>query len=38
MNVFRHDDQGRVAEEWAVLDNLGLLRQLGVDVDHLTPG
>lgn len=32
MNIFRYDDDGRCAEEWASLDNLGLLRQLGVDV------
>ena len=38
MNIFRRDDQGRVAEEWAVLDNLGLLRQLGVEVNDPSQG
>ncbi len=32
INFFRYDDEGRLAEEWAQMDNLGLLRQLGVDV------
>lgn len=31
-NFFRYDDEGRLAEEWIQTDNLGLLRQLGVDV------
>src|SRR4051812_3754284 len=26
INFFRYDDEGRLAEEWAQLDNLGLLR------------
>jgi hypothetical protein len=25
-------DQGRLAEEWAQFDNLGLLKQLGVEL------
>jgi predicted ester cyclase len=37
-NFFRYEDDGRLAEEWAVLDNLDLLRQLGVDVEARTSG
>jgi len=29
INLFRYDDEGRLAEEWVQVDNLGLLRQLG---------
>jgi predicted ester cyclase len=32
INFFRYDDDGRLAEEWAQFDNLGLLRQLGVEL------
>ena len=28
-NIFRFDDQGRLAEEWVQTDNRSLLRQLG---------
>ncbi|MET7701478.1 SDR family NAD(P)-dependent oxidoreductase [Streptomyces sp. NPDC005485] len=31
INIFRVDDQGRVAEEWVRTDNRGLLRQLGAE-------
>jgi hypothetical protein len=29
MNIFRYDDQGRLAEEWVQTDNRTRLRQLG---------
>jgi predicted ester cyclase len=29
MNIFRYDDQGRLAEEWVQTDNRSRLRQLG---------
>jgi len=29
INIFRFDDQGRLAEEWVQIDNRSLLRQLG---------
>jgi len=29
-NIFRLDDEGRIAEEWVQTDNSSLLRQLGV--------
>ncbi len=29
INIFRYDETGRLAEEWAQFDNCGLLRQLG---------
>jgi predicted ester cyclase len=32
INFFRYDADGRLAEEWAQYDNLGLLRQLGVEL------
>ncbi|MBC5829279.1 MAG: ester cyclase [Candidatus Eremiobacteraeota bacterium] len=32
MNVFRYDDAGKLAEEWVQLENLGMLKQLGVDL------
>lgn len=32
VNTFRYDADGRLAEEWAQYDNLGLLKQLGVDL------
>jgi hypothetical protein len=31
-NIFRYDDQGRLAEEWVQLDNLEFLKQLGVEL------
>jgi predicted ester cyclase len=31
MNIFRYDDQGRIAEEWIQIDNRSLLRQLGAE-------
>jgi predicted ester cyclase len=31
MNIFRLDDQGRIAEEWIATDNRGVLRQLGAE-------
>jgi short chain dehydrogenase/SnoaL-like polyketide cyclase len=31
MNIFRYDDEGKLAEEWVQTDNRGLLRQLGAD-------
>jgi predicted ester cyclase len=31
MNIFRHDDQGRLAEEWVQTDNRSRLRQLGAE-------
>jgi predicted ester cyclase len=31
-NIFRYDDQGRLAEEWALLDNLEFLKQIGVEL------
>ena len=30
INIFRYDDQGRLAEEWVQADNRSRLRQLGV--------
>ncbi|WP_308013481.1 ester cyclase [Streptomyces beigongshangae] len=32
INHFRFDENGRLAEEWVQYDNLGFLRQLGVDL------
>ncbi|MPY61938.1 ester cyclase [Streptomyces spongiae] len=32
INIFRYDDDGRLAEEWVQYDNLGFFRQLGVDL------
>lgn len=32
INLFRYDEEGRLAEEWVQYDNLGFLRQLGVDL------
>jgi predicted ester cyclase len=29
MNIFRYDEQGRLAEEWVQTDNRSWLRQLG---------
>jgi len=29
INIFRSDDQGRLAEEWVQTDNRSRLRQLG---------
>jgi predicted ester cyclase len=31
MNIFRYDDQGRLAEEWVQTDNRSRLRQLGAE-------
>jgi predicted ester cyclase len=31
INIFRYDDQGRVAEEWVQTDNRSRLRQLGAE-------
>jgi predicted ester cyclase len=31
MNIFRYDGEGRLAEEWAQIDNRSLLRQLGAE-------
>jgi hypothetical protein len=31
MNIFRFDDDGRIAEEWVGTDNRSLLRQLGAE-------
>lgn len=36
INVFRFDEDGRLAEEWVQYDNLGFLRQLGVELAPLT--
>lgn len=34
-NIFRYDDQGRLAEEWVQTDNRSRLRQLGAEgADH----
>lgn len=30
-NIFRYDDEGRVAEEWIQTDNRSVLRQLGAE-------
>ncbi len=32
INFFRYNDEGRLAEEWAQMDNCGLLKQFGVKV------
>lgn len=32
VNLFRYDAEGRLADEWAQFDNLGMLRQLGVEL------
>ncbi|MFI0420801.1 ester cyclase [Spongiactinospora sp. 9N601] len=31
INIFRFDDQGRLAEEWVTTDNRSLLRQMGAE-------
>jgi predicted ester cyclase len=31
INIFRYDDQGRLAEEWVQADNRSRLRQLGAE-------
>ena len=31
MNIFRYDDQGRIAEEWVQTDNRSRLRRLGAE-------
>jgi len=38
INLFRYDSEGRLAEEWAQYDNMGFLRQLGVEMKASTPG
>jgi len=30
-NIFRYDDEGRLAEEWIQTDNRSVLRQLGAE-------
>ncbi|TDB95168.1 hypothetical protein E1266_14100 [Actinomadura sp. 7K534] len=32
INIFRYDEDDRLAEEWVQYDNLAFLRQLGVDI------
>ncbi|MEU1212587.1 ester cyclase [Streptomyces sp. NPDC005791] len=32
INHFRYHENGRLAEKWVQYDNVGLLRQLGVDL------
>lgn len=32
INVFRYHQNGQLAEEWVQYDNVGFLRQLGVDL------
>jgi predicted ester cyclase len=34
-NIFRYDDQGLLAEEWALLDNLEFLKQIGVELKRV---
>jgi predicted ester cyclase len=34
-NIFRYDDHGRLAEEWALLDNLEFLKQIGVEMKRV---
>jgi hypothetical protein len=31
MNIFRYDEQGRLAEEWVQTENRSRLRQLGAE-------
>jgi hypothetical protein len=31
MNIFRFDEEGRIAEEWVRTDNCSFLRQLGAE-------
>jgi predicted ester cyclase len=35
-HIFRYDDRGRLAEEWALLDNLEFLKQIGVELKRDT--
>jgi predicted ester cyclase len=35
-HIFRYDDHGRLAEEWALLDNLEFLKQIGVELKRDT--
>jgi hypothetical protein len=30
-NIFRYDDEGRLAEKWVLTDNRSVLRQLGAE-------
>ena len=32
INMFRYDDDGKLAEEWVQYDNLEMMRQLGVEL------
>lgn len=32
LNIFRYHENGQLAEEWVQYDNVGFLRQLGVDL------
>jgi hypothetical protein len=32
MNIFRYDEEGRLAEEWVQTDNRSRLRELGAEV------
>jgi predicted ester cyclase len=32
INIFRYHEDGKLAEEWVQYDNVGFLRQLGVDL------
>lgn len=34
INMFRYDEEGRLAEEWVQYDNLGWMRQLGVELER----
>jgi predicted ester cyclase len=34
-NIFRYNDQGQLAEEWAQLDNLEFLKQIGVELKRV---
>ncbi len=34
INMFRYDEDGRLAEEWVQYDNLEWMRQLGVELDR----
>jgi predicted ester cyclase len=33
-NIFRYDDQGRLADEWIQTDNRSVLRQLGAEAQE----
>ena len=38
INIFRHDDDGRLAEEWIQTDHRSVLRQLGAEGADTDPG